>query len=282
MGPVYRLTLRQLTGRWRLLITLILVSLPIVMVSVDAMIDDSSGEVRIEVSDPDQPERIDGRGDIKSIEEMEAEFDAMDAESQAARDEEEREEFQAGVIALLVGGIAPIVVLAIASVAFSNELEDRTLANLTLSPIPRWQIVLPKLLGAISVAAPFITISAIATSYIMFDGDVTATVAVAVGAFVGVALYASVFTWVGLMTTRAIGFGLLYVFLWEGLFAGLVSGVRFLSINHYSISLIHGLDDRRFAGDEVLSFTVVISTAVAVFAIFFLLAVRRLRRMDVP
>ena len=57
-------------------------------------------------------------------------------------------EFETAILsAMLAGSIAPLVVLAIAAAAFGNEIEDRTLANLTLSPIPRWQIAVPKLLG---------------------------------------------------------------------------------------------------------------------------------------
>ncbi|MCH7983873.1 MAG: ABC transporter permease subunit [Chloroflexi bacterium] len=237
MGSVYRLTLRQLSGRWRLLITIVLASLPVVMGLIATMVDDPPSN----------------------------------------------EDFEGIVInGMLAGSILPLVVLAIASAAFANEIEDRTLANLTLSPIPRWQIVVPKLLGAMTVAVPFIVGSAFITSQLYFDGDMTAVIAVTVGAFVGVALYSSVFIWAGLMTTRAIGFGLLYVFLWEGIFSGFVSGVRFLSIRHYSIALMHGLDERRFAGSDNLSFGVAIGASVVVFVLFLLLSVRRLRRMDVP
>ena len=237
MGPVYRLTLRQLSGRWRLLITIVLVSLPVLM-----------GVIATVVDDPPSTEEFEG-----------IVLDGM-----------------------LAGSILPLVVLAIASAAFANEVEDRTLANLTLSPIPRWQIVVPKLLGAMTVSVPFIVTSAFVTSYLYFDGDMTAVLAVTAGVFVGVALYSSVFIWAGLMTTRAIGFGLLYVFLWEGLFSNFVAGVRFLSIRHYSIALMNGLDERRFAASDNLSFGVAIGASVAVFAIFLLLSVRRLRRMDVP
>ena len=237
MGPVYRLTLRQLSGRWRLLITIVLVSLPVLM-----------GVIATVVDDPPSTEEFEG-----------IVLDGM-----------------------LAGSILPLVVLAIASAAFANEVEDRTLANLTLSPIPRWQIVVPKLLGAMTVSVPFIVTSAFVTSYLYFEGDMTAVLAVTAGAFVGVALYSSVFIWAGLMTTRAIGFGLLYVFLWEGLFSNFVAGVRFLSIRHYSIALMNGLDERRFAASDNLSFGVAIGASVAVFAIFLLLSVRRLRRMDVP
>jgi ABC-2 type transport system permease protein len=193
------------------------------------------------------------------------------------------QEFETVVFsAMLAGSISPLIALAIATAAFANEIEDRTLANLTLSPLPRWQIVVPKLLGAVTVAGPFIAISAIVTSHVAFLGDAAATFAVAGAALVGVVLYSSAFLWLGLVTTHAIGFGLLYIVLWEGFFSGFVSGVRLLSIRHYSIALMHGLDERRFAAANHLSLGVAITTSVIVLAGFLLLSIRRLRRMDVP
>jgi ABC-2 type transport system permease protein len=183
---------------------------------------------------------------------------------------------------MLAGSIGPLVVLAIAGAAFANEVEDRTLANLTLSPLPRWQIAVPKLLATITIAAPFIATSAFLTSYVAFIGDLRATLAVTAAALVGVALYASAFVWLGLVTTQAIGIGLLYIVLWEGFFAGFVSGVRMLSIRHYAIGWMHGLDPRRFAAGDHMPFLVLVVTSVIVFGGFLLLSVRRLRRMDVP
>ncbi len=237
MESVYLLTLRQLSGRWRLVIMSVLAAMPVGMAVMVLSFSPSP-----------------------SVEEFE------------------------GVVfsGMLAGSILPLVVLAIASVAFANEVEDRTLANLTLSPLPRWQIVLPKLLAAVTVAGPFIAGSAFLTTYLAFNGDLTATLAVTVSAFVGVLMYSSVFVWLGLMTTRAIGFGLLYIVLWEGFFGGFVAGVRYFSIRHYSIALMHGLDERRFAATANLSFEAAIVTSVVVIVGFLLLAVRRLRRMDVP
>jgi ABC-2 type transport system permease protein len=192
-------------------------------------------------------------------------------------------EFETAILgAMLAGSIAPLVVLAIAAAAFANEIEDRTLANLTLAPIPRWQIAVPKLLATITIAGPFIALSAFFTSHVAFLGDTTATVAVTVSALVGVALYASAFVWLGLVSPQAIGLGLLYIVLWEGFFSGFVSGVRLLSIRHYAIAWMHGLDERRFAGGDHVSLGVAIVLSVLVFAGFAGLAVRRLRRMDVP
>jgi ABC-2 type transport system permease protein len=237
MSSVYFLTLRQLSGRWRLLIMTLLAAMPVII-------------AYLMLSDNDAPSVT---------------------------------EFETAILsAMLAGSIAPLVVLQIAAAAFANEVEDRTLANLTLAPIPRWQIVLPKLLASITIAAPFIAVSAFVTSYIAFLGDPRAVLAVTSSIIVGVVLYASAFIWLGLVTTQAIGIGLLYIVLWEGFFSGFVSGVRLLSIRHYAIAVMHGLDPRRFAVYDHLGLTAAVTVSVLVFVGFVLLAIRRLRRMDVP
>jgi ABC-2 type transport system permease protein len=234
---VFLLTLRQLSGRWRLAILTVLASLPVV---IAVMTVNSS--------------------DAPTVKEFE---DAI-------------------LSAMLAGSISPLVVLAIASAAFANEIEDRTLANLTLSPIPRWQIVLPKLLAAVCVSAPFIAVSAFFTSYFAFSADWTAAFAVTASALIGVLLYSSAFVWLGLKTTRAIGYGLLYIVLWEGFFSGFVAGVRILSVRYYSIALMRGFDPRRFVDADDLSFGFAIVASAVVLVGFVLLSIRRLRRMDVP
>lgn len=237
MLAVYQLTLRQLSGRWRMLLMTVLAAMPVV-IAVIMLRSNSAPSVR---------------------------------------------EFEAAILsAMLAGSIAPLVVLAIAAAAFANETEDRTLANLTLSPIPRWQIVVPKLLASFTLAAPFITASALATSYVAFLGDVRATMAITVAIVAGVALYAAAFVWLGLVTTQAIGVGLLYIVLWEGFFSQFVAGVRLLSIRHYAIALMHGMDERRFAAAQHPSFALSVAIVALLIGGFTFLSVRRLRRMDVP
>jgi ABC-2 type transport system permease protein len=139
----------------------------------------------------------------------------------------------------------------------------------------------PKLLAVITIAAPFTLVSAFLTSWVAFLAEVQATIAVTVSALVVVVLYASAFVWLGLVSTQAIGVGLLYIVLWEGFFSGFVSGVRLLSIRHYAIGIMHGLDPRRFAGTQ-MNFTAALVLSAIVLGGFLLLSVRRLRRMDVP
>ncbi len=237
MGPVFRLTLRQLTGRWRLAIMTVLAALPVI-------------------------------------------FTALVVRSAATPFVGE---FEVIVLStMLAGSIAPLIVVAIGTVAFGNELEDRTLANLTLAPIPRWQIVVPKFAATAAVAAPFIVGSAFLTSYLAFNHDMTAVRAVTIAALAGLLMYASAFVWLGLATRQAIGIGLSYIVLWEGFFSGYVSGIRLLSIRHYSIALMHGLDPRRFVTDPHVSLGVAAAAPVVICALFVWLSVRRLRRMDVP
>ena len=184
--------------------------------------------------------------------------------------------------AMLIGSIVPLVVLAIAAAAFGNEIEDRTLANLTLSPIARWRISVPKLLATITIAAPLVALSAFLTAHVAFLGDWPATIAITVAAVAAVAMYASLFMWLGLVSGQAIGLGLLYVVLWEGFFSQFVSGVRLLSIRHYAIALMHALDERRFAGADHPSVAVSLILVTVVIVGFSLLSVRHLRTMDVP
>ncbi len=101
---------------------------------------------------------------------------------------------------------------------------------------------------------------------------------------VGVVLYSALFLWAGLVTSHPLALGLLYVFVWEGLFGSFVHGIRYLSIRQYTLGIARAVDASRFAGPDqsVLgSAGAVVGSAVVVTA-FALLVVRRLRRMDVP
>ena len=237
MGAVYRLTLRQLASRWRLVIMTVLAALPVI-IAILILRSSSAGSVR---------------------------------------------DFEDAILGvMLTGSIAPLVVLAIAGAAFGNEVEDRTLANLTLSPVPRWKIALPKLLATITVAGPFIAASAFLTAHVAFIGDARATLAVTVAAIAGVAMYASVFVWLGLVVGQAVAVGLLYIVFWEGFFSGFVMGAQLLSIRFYAIAVMRAIDPRRFAGVDLLGPMAAAVALAVVVGGFLFLANRRLRTMDVP
>ena len=241
MGPVFWLSLRQLTGRWRLVLIFFLAALPVglaVIVSLTVSDDESFHEDFIDIL-------LDG---------------------------------------MLVAGILPIVTMALSTAAFGNELEDRTLSYLILNPISRWRIAMPKLLASIAISGPLLIASGVAAALLGFDGSLQAALAVGVAIIAGVAAYAAIFTWLGLITNRALAFALVYVLLWEGVISSYIHGVDYLSVRGYTLAIMYGINETGFDALEsrVIEFPAGIVGAVAVTVVFLLLLVRRLRRMDVP
>ena len=240
MGPVFWLSLRQLTGRWRLALIFLLAALPVglaVILSLTAGGGDDSG-IFINLL-------LDG---------------------------------------MLVAAILPIVTMALSTAAFGNEVEDRTLSYLVLKPIARWRIAMPKVLASIAISGPLLVASGVAAALLGFDGDVRAAVAVGVAIFAGVAAYAAVFTWLGLLTNRAIAFALIYVLLWVGVIGTFLQGVNYLSVRGYTLAIMYGINETGFEelGSRVIEFPAGIVGAVVVTVVFLFLLVRRLHRTDVP
>jgi ABC-2 type transport system permease protein len=243
MRPIYVLTIRQLTGKWRLLILLALAAVPPLL-----------GLIATAGSNQPTPSELDDT--------------LLDG--------------------LVASAVLPIVVLAVATAALGNELEDKTLSNLTMTPLARWRIVLAKLLAALTVAVPPLVAGTVGGVLVAFagagfPGAGRAALAAGVGVAIGALLYSTVFLWAGLVTSHPLAFGLLYVFVWEGLFATFVNGIKYLSIRQYTLGVIDAIDSSRFAFDRKLLGSGAAATGSAiVFVGFFLLAVRRLRTMDVP
>ena len=185
---------------------------------------------------------------------------------------------------MLVAAILPIVTMALSTAAFGNELEDHTLSYLVLRPISRWRIAIPKVLASIAISGPLLIASGVAAALLGFEGSLRAALAVGVAILAGVAAYAAVFTWLGLLTNRAIAFALIYVLLWEGVIGSFLQGVNYLSVRGYTLAIMYGINETGFEELEsrVIEFPAGIIGAVVVTLVFLLLLVRRLRRMDVP
>ncbi|MGZ4359964.1 MAG: ABC transporter permease [Gaiellaceae bacterium] len=244
MRAIYVLSIRQLAGRWRLLILLLLSAVPLLV----AVAAGSAAE-------KPTPSHVD---------------DVL-------------------LNGLLSSAILPIVALAVATAAFGDELSDKTLANLTQTPLPRWQIALPKLLATITVSAPALLAGTLGSVLLVFhlvpfEGAGRAALASVVGMAVGLTVYSMLFLWAGLVTSHPLALGLLYVFVWEGLFGTFVNGIRYLSIRQYTLGIVKALDASRFAGPDqhVLGSAAAIVGSLVVVVGFGSLILRRLRRMDVP
>ncbi len=185
---------------------------------------------------------------------------------------------------LVVSITLPMIVIILATGAFGNELEDRTLSLLTTRPVPRSYIVLGKLAATIVVAAPLAAVPA--TVLVALDPAASSTTIAAafMGSLICVAAYSSIFTWAGLMTQRALAFAVVYVFLWEGLATQLLEGLRYVSVRGYTFAILYGMDEDGFSSLEeaTIELQAGMVGAAAAIALFFAATVYRLRRMDVP
>lgn len=184
---------------------------------------------------------------------------------------------------LVVSAILPLVVVLLATSAFGNELADRTLGYLALKPLPRWQIVAPKLLATIVVGGLPVAASGLVAVAVIEEGTVRGALATGIGLLAGAAAYAAIFTWAGLATRHALIIGLVYVFVWEASLAAYLDGIRLFSVRGYTLALIEALDPNRLRTiDMPLDAGTAAAGAAIVVTAFSALAVRRLARMDVP
>jgi ABC-2 type transport system permease protein len=236
--------MRQLTGKWRLAIIILVAAVPVVVVLAF---------------------RAAGGADDRSAGDIEDGIRVL-------------------LDGMIVAAVLPIVTMTFATASFGNEIEDGTLGYLLLNPMRRWSIVLGKMLAPVTVAAPVLIISGVAVALLGLDGDFRTAAAVAVGLLAGVVGYSVVFSWLGLATGHPLGFALVYVFLWEGLLSSFLGGIRYLSVRAYTLTMMEGIDDGGLdaLGELTIELPAAIAGVAAVSAVFFWLAVRRLRRMDVP
>lgn len=271
MGPVFLLSLRQLSGKWRLGIIVVLALVPI-LISTAVVSLAPNAEVSVTMT-------VD-TGDAASETVEEEPADSGNSPSQ-----QEIDDWTIALIGvLIVAAILPVVTMALATASFGNEVEDRTLGYIVLNPVPRWSIVLSKMLAPVAIAGPALVLSGAGAALIGLEGDLTTALAVAAGLVAGILAYSAIFVWAGLMTSHAIGFALLYVFLWEGLLSSLLEGVRYLSVRAYATTLMAGIDESGLGALKAgsIELPAAIVGLVAVSVVFYLMAVVRLRRMDVP
>lgn len=250
MEALLRLSLRQLSGRWRLLLLFLVAAVP---VGLALLLTLTQGED--ETSDSGYINFLDG---------------------------------------LLIGTVMPVICLVLATAAFGNEVEDRTLNYLVLKPISRYKIVLAKLLAALLIGCPLVVASGVIATWlaagsigsklVVLDSTPQAVAAVGIALFLGSLTYSSLFTWAGLTSTRALPYALVYVVLWEGVVSSFLGGIRYLSVRGYTLALVHGLDDGSFGdlSERAIELPAALIGVAAVTVGFFYLTSRRLDDMDVP
>jgi ABC-2 type transport system permease protein len=139
---------------------------------------------------------------------------------------------------LIVTVVLPITALMFGTSVIGDELEDGTAVYLMTKPLPRWEILLPKLIAAWLLTSAILVVSTALSGLIAIDDGSRDIVYGAVLAIVlGSLVYTALFVMLSVLSTHALIIGLVYVFLWEGALAGLFEGVRYLSVRHYTLGV---------------------------------------------
>ncbi len=181
----------------------------------------------------------------------------------------------------------PLIALIVAAPVFADEIEDRTLTNLMLSPIARWQISIPKMLAAAAIVAIPLAISTFVSILLVFeDESYSAAIVGAFGILIGSVAFVSLFAFVGTLTTRAVVFGIVYVFGFEALISTAIPGLKYVSISGNTLSILQELnstliDAPRSGSNQLPPFEYAIIALIAVIIVSNVATVWRLKRMDV-
>jgi ABC-2 type transport system permease protein len=187
-------------------------------------------------------------------------------------------------VGLVVTAVLPLTTLLLGTSVIGDELEDGTAVYLLTKPLPRWQILLPKLAAAWLVSTALVLGATITSGLLAFDGFDEAGVVTgfALAIAVGALAYCAVFVLLSVATNRALVAGLVYVFVWEGAVTAIFEGVRYLSIRHYILGLADLFSD---TAPENFEATVAGATALIAITIVTLaavvVAVRRLAEVEV-
>lgn len=182
-----------------------------------------------------------------------------------------------------VAVLMPIVALLFGTGAIGAELEEGTAVYILAKPISRLSVVITKLSVA-AVCSVLLTSVPILLAGLLAGGSDGAGLAVgfAVAAAIGSLMYCTIFLALSLVTSRAFIFGLAYVLIWEGFLATLFPGTRTFSVHQQTLAFANAIANPPaavFNTDLALGTAVVAAAAIVIIA--FVIAVRRLSRIEI-
>ena len=128
--------------------------------------------------------------------------------------------------------------------------------------MPRSTIVLSKLVVAFGCVALFACLPMAVAGLVLMSGTASYAVGFAVASLAGGTAYCALFGWLSVRTKHAVVVGLIYLLIWEGLLGGLLSGIRWLSVNRWSGQLVDAIAPTELVDDLSTAYAVVALVAV--------------------
>jgi ABC-2 type transport system permease protein len=160
------------------------------------------------------------------------------------------------MVGLGFGVVVPLVALIIGTGVLGAELDDGTLVHILAKPLPRWKIILTKLVVAV-VATIAAVVPAMALAGTL-AGGARFGASIAVGSTLAATAYCALFVAMSLLTSRPVLVGLAYVLLGESMLGSVISGTQVLSVGQYGIAVSDAL-----AGNTLLTGRVSVPVSLA-------------------
>ena len=175
--------------------------------------------------------------------------------------------------------LLPLVAVIVGTAALGSELDDGTIVYLLAKPVPRWLVVVVKLLVAWVVTGLLVALPIVLAGVIAAGGDAALAIGYGLAALVGALEYSAVFMALSLVTSRALVIGLAYVVIWESVVAGLFAGTRIVSVRQHALAVADAMvGEGGVPAELALGTAVIIGVVVTIGAIG--LAMRRLALVE--
>ncbi|HEY6739072.1 MAG TPA: ABC transporter permease subunit, partial [Actinopolymorphaceae bacterium] len=133
--------------------------------------------------------------------------------------------------------LVPLLGLIIGTGVIGAEIDDGSIVYLLSKPLPRWMIVVTKLLVAVGCIAVFVAIPMLASGLMISGLSEGLAAGYFWGALAGGTAYSALFLWLAVVSRHAVIIGLIYALVWESLVGMYVPGARTLSIQQWALSV---------------------------------------------
>jgi len=142
---------------------------------------------------------------------------------------------------LIPQALLPLVALIYASGMIQDEEEEQTITYLLIRPIPKWALYTMKLLATLTVTVGLTVVFTALTYAAIYVGTDSGGENIAIRCLeassihaLAVIAYCCVFGLMSLIFKRILIVGILYIAIFEGLFANLAFGIRLLTVIYYT------------------------------------------------
>jgi ABC-2 type transport system permease protein len=176
--------------------------------------------------------------------------------------------------------LIPVAALVYGTAAFGDLVDDGTLVYLWLRPVGRARIVAAAYLAALTFVLPVSVVPVIVEAAVLQAPSVVIR-GVAVSTLVAGAAYTALFTLLGLVTRRALVWGIGYLLIFESFIARGGRAVGALSIHAHAASVLSGISSVRVRL-AYFSERAGLVSALAIVVAALTLTSWRLRNAEVP